>query len=118
MGDKHRKSHILSKIERYPKHTKIRIGYFSADFRNHAVAYLIAELFEIHDRDQFEIFAFSHGPSTKERDPLRRHVKPYFDGFYEISEKSTEEVVNLSQKLKINGQGMQKCPSKQGETID
>ncbi len=37
-------SHVLPKIERYQKHKKIRIGYFSADFRDHPVAHLTAEL--------------------------------------------------------------------------
>ena len=58
-NEEHPKSHILSKIERYPKHKKIRIGYFSADFRDHPVAHLTAELYEIHDRERFEIHAFS-----------------------------------------------------------
>lgn len=38
---------------------KIRIGYFSNDYFNHATAYLMAELFELHDREKFEIIAFS-----------------------------------------------------------
>ena len=43
---------------------KIRLGYFSADFREHAVAALAAELFERHDRSRFEVVAFSMGPDT------------------------------------------------------
>src|SRR4029450_9182241 len=41
--------------------SKIRIGYFSADFHGHATAYLMAQLFELHDRSKFEIFGFSFG---------------------------------------------------------
>ena len=44
-----------------PKKKKIRIGYFSADFKNHAVSILIPELLELHDRENFEVFAFSFG---------------------------------------------------------
>ncbi len=40
---------------------KRRIAYLSADFQEHAVAYLVAELFELHDRGEFEIFGFSFG---------------------------------------------------------
>ena len=43
------------------RHSKIRIGYFSADFREHPVGFLTAELYELHDRDHFEIHAFSYG---------------------------------------------------------
>jgi hypothetical protein len=35
---------------------KIKIGYFSADFHNHATAYLIAGFFEAHNRDSFETY--------------------------------------------------------------
>jgi predicted O-linked N-acetylglucosamine transferase (SPINDLY family) len=40
---------------------RLRIGYASADFHNHAVAHLTAGLFERHDRDRFEIFGYSFG---------------------------------------------------------
>ena len=49
----------------------IRIAYLSADFHEHATAYLMAELFERHDRNEFEIHAVSFGP----RYP-RRHAAP------------------------------------------
>ena len=42
--------------------SKIRLGYVSGDFRNHAVAQLILRLFELHDREKFEVFAYSLGP--------------------------------------------------------
>jgi predicted O-linked N-acetylglucosamine transferase (SPINDLY family) len=42
----------LGLIPKYTKKEKIRIGYFSADFHSHATGYLMAELFELHDRDQ------------------------------------------------------------------
>lgn len=47
-----------------PKHggQRLRIGYLSADFRDHAVAYLIADTLARHDRDRFEIFLYSCGP--------------------------------------------------------
>jgi protein O-GlcNAc transferase len=43
---------------------RIRIGYLSADFHEHATAYLIAEMLELHDRRRFEIAAYSWGPDT------------------------------------------------------
>jgi predicted O-linked N-acetylglucosamine transferase (SPINDLY family) len=39
-------------------HDKIRLGYFSSDFYNHATAYLMAELLEQHDRSKFEVIGF------------------------------------------------------------
>jgi predicted O-linked N-acetylglucosamine transferase (SPINDLY family) len=40
---------------------RIRIGYLSADFFQHATAMLIAEVLERHDRSRFELFLYSHG---------------------------------------------------------
>ena len=57
--DKYPKNHDLPEIGLYPKHKKIRIGYFSADFHNHATMHLMAELFECHDKNKFELIAFS-----------------------------------------------------------
>ena len=42
-------------ISSYPNHEKIRLGYFSADFHDHPTAHLMAELFESHDREKFEL---------------------------------------------------------------
>ena len=42
-------------------HGRIRLGYLSADFHRHATAYLMAELFERHDRARFEVFGYSYG---------------------------------------------------------
>jgi tetratricopeptide (TPR) repeat protein len=55
------KNPTLGLIHKYPLKDKIRIGYFSADFRNHPVSFLTSELFELHDKNKFEIIAFSFG---------------------------------------------------------
>lgn len=47
-----------------PRHSgeRLRIGYVSGDFRDHATAHLIRKLFRVHDRKQFEIFGYSLRP--------------------------------------------------------
>ena len=100
MGDKNRKSHVLSKIERYPKHTKIRIGYFSSDFRIHPVSDLIVELFEIHDRTRFEIYAFSFGADTKDEMNLR--IKAGVDHFHDVRTMSHQDVAMLARSVEID----------------
>jgi predicted O-linked N-acetylglucosamine transferase (SPINDLY family) len=79
---------------------KIRIGYFSADFRNHAVAYLIAHLFELHDRSKFEIFGFSFGPAPE--DEMRRRLTAGFDQLIDVQDKSDKETAVLARNLEIN----------------
>jgi len=92
--------HTLPKISRYPLHSKIRVGYFSADFRNHPVAGLTAELFEIHDRSRFEITAFAFGPVTKDEMSIR--LEAGFDRFLDVRNLSDTEVVQLARNLQID----------------
>ena len=58
---------------------RIRIGYLSADFYQHATATLIAELIERHDRERFEIFAYCFSPD--DGSPMRQRLKQAFDHF-------------------------------------
>jgi len=79
---------------------KLRIGYFSADFRNHPVSLLSAELFETHDRSKFEVSAFAFGPETN--DPMRSRLERTFDNFVDVRKKSDAEVALLARELKID----------------
>ena len=90
---------FLGAILKHPKNKKIRVGYFSADFKNHPVAFLIAELFEIHDRCQFEIYAFS---LLKSSDDMGGRLKLAFDHFIEVGNKSDIEIAQLSRGLNID----------------
>ena len=94
------KNHDLPEIGLYPKHKKIRIGYFSADFWNHPVSALTAELYEVHDRNQFEIHAFSYGPDKKDRMNLR--IKAGVDHFHEVHSMSHNDVTMLARSLEID----------------
>jgi predicted O-linked N-acetylglucosamine transferase (SPINDLY family) len=97
---KYPQSHVLSKIDRYPKHTKIRIGYFSADFRDHPVSHLTAELYEIHDRNQFEIYAFYFGPDTQDEMNLR--IKAGVDHFHDVRMMSYKDVAMLARSVELD----------------
>ncbi|NTU58112.1 MAG: tetratricopeptide repeat protein [Chlorobiaceae bacterium] len=79
---------------------KIRIGYYSADFYNHATAYLMAELFESHDREKFEFYGFSFGPDTQ--DQMSRRVASAFDRFIDVRNLSDREVAVRSRELGID----------------
>jgi protein O-GlcNAc transferase len=62
---------------------KIRIGYISADFREHAVARLIADLIETHDRNVFEVVGYAVNPD--DGSALRRRLAAAFDTFVDLS---------------------------------
>ena len=80
--------------------SKIRIAYYSADFHNHATAYLMAQLFELHDKSRFEVYAFSFGPDVQ--DDMRERLIRSFDCFYSVINKSDEQIAQLSRKLGID----------------
>jgi predicted O-linked N-acetylglucosamine transferase (SPINDLY family) len=61
---------------------KIKIGYVSADFCQHATAFLMAELFERHDRNDFEIMAYCH--SKDDGSAIRQRLIGSFDSFVDI----------------------------------
>jgi predicted O-linked N-acetylglucosamine transferase (SPINDLY family) len=76
---------------------KIRVGYFSADFHNHATMYLMAELFEAHDRERFEWFAFSFGP--QQAGEMRARAQAAFDHFIDVSNMSDAQIAAQSRAL-------------------
>jgi protein O-GlcNAc transferase len=77
-----------------PHHTtktsrKIHIGYLSADLHEHATAYLIAELFEKHDRTRFHISAYSLGQN--DASAMRQRLQMGVDAFVDLHNASYEE---------------------------
>ncbi|QWD12322.1 tetratricopeptide repeat protein [Polynucleobacter paneuropaeus] len=90
----------LPQIKKY-SHPKIRVAYFSADFRNHPVSLLTAELFKLHDRNKFEVFAFSC-KSTDANDEVRTRLKERFDHFIEIEDLTDLESAKLARDYEID----------------
>ena len=87
-------------LKPYANHKKIRVGYFSADYHNHPTMHLMAELFELHDRKKFEIFAFSFGPN--QQDKWRQRASLSFDKFIDVRLKSDAEISALSREMEID----------------
>ncbi len=77
---------------------RLRLGYLSADFHQHATAYLTASLFENHDRSRFEVFAYSFGPD--DQSPIRRRLLGAFEHFVEIRDHSHLEA---AQRIRDDG---------------
>ncbi|NJD33993.1 MAG: tetratricopeptide repeat protein [Betaproteobacteria bacterium] len=79
---------------------KVRIAYYSSDFHNHATTYLMAELFEAHETDKFELYGFSFGPDKQ--DEMRKRVAAAFDKFIDVRGWSDREVARYSRELGID----------------
>jgi predicted O-linked N-acetylglucosamine transferase (SPINDLY family) len=79
--------------------SRLRIGYMSADFRNHAIGHLIVGVIEEHDRERFEVSAISYGPD--DRSEQRDRLKAAFERFEDVSHLPDEDVVQLIRQLDI-----------------
>lgn len=71
----------LASRQRYP-HRKLRVGYLSSDFCLHPVALLTAELFELHDREAFEIYGFCW--THEDNSGIRQRIIKAMDHFIRI----------------------------------
>jgi predicted O-linked N-acetylglucosamine transferase (SPINDLY family) len=69
---------------------RIRLGYASADFHNHATMHLAAGVFEHHDRSRFEVHAYSFGPD--DGSACRQRVVAAFEHFHELSGASPDAI--------------------------
>jgi predicted O-linked N-acetylglucosamine transferase (SPINDLY family) len=62
---------------------RLRLGYLSADFHEHATAHLTAELFERHDRARFEVIGYSTMPG--DGSAMRARLERGFDRFVDLA---------------------------------
>ncbi|WP_164661712.1 glycosyltransferase family 41 protein [Tropicibacter sp. Alg240-R139] len=73
---------------------KLRIGYFSADFHDHATMYLMGGLFEHHDLSNFEIYIYSFGPKVPEATCKR--IADYVVAVHEVSHLSDAQIAEIA----------------------
>ena len=90
----------LGPISKRQQSQKIRIAYFSADFRSHPVSFLTSELFEIHDRQRFEVFAFSLQKASDDEMNLR--LRKVFDNFLDVDDMSDQDIAQLARKYELD----------------
>jgi predicted O-linked N-acetylglucosamine transferase (SPINDLY family) len=81
-------------------HEKIRIGYVSAEFREQATAYLMAGLYELHDRKKFEIIAIDNGGG--DGSAMRRRLETSFDRVIYINQMTDNEATNRIRSEEID----------------
>lgn len=80
-------------------HEKIRVGYMSPDFRDHAVGRVIAGLFKHHDKTRFELYAFS---TAADQSVLRTRIESAFDHFIDIEQMNDREAAHYIRDNEID----------------
>ncbi|ENN88625.1 hypothetical protein RHSP_64248 [Rhizobium freirei PRF 81] len=63
---------------------RLRVGYVSSDLRDHAVGFALSEVFETHDKNRVEIYAYYCGDAAA-NDPTQTRIKSAVDCWREIS---------------------------------
>lgn len=90
----------LGPIARRAAAPRLRIGYFSGDFREHPLASLTARLFELHDRSRFEVTAFSFGPDSG--DAMQQRLQAAFEHFVDVRALGDAAVAALARERGID----------------
>ena len=81
-------------------HDRIRIGYFSADFRRHAGSRLVVGLFQHHDESRFEITALSYGPD--DGSDIRASIKSAVENFVDVRTMTDDEIAEFIRRREID----------------
>jgi protein O-GlcNAc transferase len=79
---------------------RLRVAYVSPDFRDHAVSFLTAGLFEEHDKSRFDILAVAL--SADEPSELRARIRRASTEFIEIAGRSDADIVQLLRERRID----------------
>jgi predicted O-linked N-acetylglucosamine transferase (SPINDLY family) len=82
------------------RNDRICIAYLSADFHSHATAYLMAQLFELHDRSRFEVIGISFGPDDESQ--WRARLIKAFDQFHDVRAMTDREAAELVRRLQVD----------------
>lgn len=78
------------------RNDKIKVAYV----RGHPMAYLMVELFELHDRSKFEVIGISFGRDNPSE--LRARLVAAFDQFHDVGAKSDRDVARLLNDLQVD----------------
>lgn len=81
-------------------HRKLRIGYLSSDFCLHPVSMLTVELFELHNREQFEVYGYCWSP--EDGSGMRQRVISAMDHFHRIHTMTDEAAARLIREHEID----------------
>jgi predicted O-linked N-acetylglucosamine transferase (SPINDLY family) len=93
-------SGILGPLSPYPPKTKIKLGYFSSDFYTHATVMLIRGLLADHDREKFEVHAFSLRKTPQ--DEGNQKIRALVDHYHDVQSLSDPAVALMARQLEID----------------
>ena len=81
-------------------HEKLRIGYLSSNFNIHAVSLLTVEIYELHDRERVEVYAFCW--SGEDVTSYRNRIATAVDHYIRIADMNDEEAAKCIRAQEID----------------
>lgn len=82
------------------KPRRVKIAYFSSDFHDHATMFLMAGLFEQHDSEQFEVHAFSFGPTAN--DTMSERLTAAVNHYHSVRHLGDKAIAQLARSHGID----------------
>ena len=82
------------------KPKRLRVGYFSSDFRQHSVGIGISNIFASHNRERFEIYGYSFGPDDGSK--IRQKIIESVDVFDDVKEMKEKDIALLARQDEID----------------
>jgi predicted O-linked N-acetylglucosamine transferase (SPINDLY family) len=79
---------------------RIKLGYLCGEFRNQATSVLMAGLYEMHDRDRFELFAFDSG--WNDGSAMRKRIESTFEHWVPIAKLGDDQAADVIRGLDID----------------
>ena len=89
---------------------RIRVGYVSADFHNHATALLFVEALERRNTEAFEVTLYSHSPS--DGSPIEQRIRAACERFVDMRAMSAQQMAR-----QIHADGMDILIDLKGQTF-
>lgn len=102
MLDVHPERDDLGAISKKIPHQKIRVGYFSGDFVNHPVSYLMAGVLEEHNHQKYEVFGFSYRRGSETDVGIQERISQACDHFIDVGDKSDRDIAALAREMEID----------------
>lgn len=98
------------------KNTRLRIGYLSPDFGDHPISHVTLGIFAQHDREQFDIIAYSMNTRSSDTDQLyREEIRQYCDNFIDVSgmtvQQTAQRIADDGIDILVNLSGYMSPPS-------
>jgi protein O-GlcNAc transferase len=99
-GRQDRPATIPARTVKCTEKPRLRLGYVSADYHEHATTYLLTGLIENHDRNKFDVHGISTGPKARSKEAER--LRAAFDAFHDVRFQSDDEIAGLIRSFEID----------------